>query len=72
MVNTNKRYEPEFKKQMVRLILKEGRTIISVNKKYNLEEGTVRGRIRQFEESCETNPETNETGKLYDENRFLK
>lgn len=32
MANTNKRYEPEFKKKMVRLVLEEGRTIASVNK----------------------------------------
>lgn len=60
MANTNKRYEPEFKKQMVRLVLEEGRTIASVNKEYNLGEGTVRSWIRQFEEECEK------------ENRFLK
>lgn len=49
MAKTNKRYELEFKKQMVRLILEEGRTIASVNKEYNLGEGTVRSWIRQFE-----------------------
>ena len=34
MAKTNKRYEPEFKKKMVRLVLEEGRTIASVNKEY--------------------------------------
>ena len=53
MANTNKRYEPEFKKKMVRLVLEEGRTIASVNKEYGLGEGTVRSWIRQFEEKCE-------------------
>ena len=72
MANTNKRYEPEFKKQMVRLVLEEGRTIASVNKEYHLGEGTVRSWIRQFEEECETNPETNEMGELYEENRRLR
>ena len=72
MANTNKRYEPEFKKQMVRFVLEEGRTIASVNKEYNLGEGTVRGWTRQFEEECEKNPETNEKGKLYEENRRLR
>ena len=60
MANTNKRYEPEFKKKMVRLVLEEGRTIASVNKEYGLGEGTVRSWIRQFEEECEKNPETKE------------
>ena len=41
------------KKKMVRLVLEEGRTIASVNKEYNLGEGTVRSWIRQFEEECE-------------------
>ena len=36
MANTSKRYEPEFKKKMVRLVLEEGRTIASVNKEYSL------------------------------------
>ena len=53
MAKTNKRYEPEFKKKMVRLVLEEGRTIASVNKEYGLGEGTVRSWIRQFEEKCE-------------------
>lgn len=53
MANTSKRYEPEFKKKMVRLVLEEGRTIASVNKEYNLGEGTVRSWSRQFEEEYE-------------------
>jgi transposase-like protein len=72
MASTNKRYEPEFKKQMVRLVLEEGRTIASVNKEYNLGEGTVRSWIRQFEEECEKNPETSEKRELYEENRRLR
>ena len=57
MANTNKRYEPEFKKKMVRLVL---------------EEGTVRSWIRQFEEECEKNPETKDTKDIYEENRRLR
>ena len=48
MANTNKRYEPKFKKKMVRLVLEEGQTIASVNKEYGLGEGTIRSWIRQF------------------------
>ena len=54
---------------MVRLVLEEGRTIASVNKEYNLGEGTVRSWIRQFEEECEKNPETKD---IYKENRRLR
>ena len=37
--NTRKRYEPEFKKEIVRLVLEEGRTIRSVNEKFSLGNG---------------------------------
>ena len=60
------------KKKMVRLVLEEGRTIASVNKEYNLGEGTVRSWIRQFEEECEKNPEIKETKDIYEENRRLR
>ena len=72
MANTNKRYEPEFKKKMVRLGLEEERTIASFNKEYGLGEGTVRSWIRQFEEECEKNPETKDTKDIYEENRRLR
>ena len=57
---------------MVWLVLEEGRTIASVNKEYNLGEGTVRSWIRQFEEECEKNPEIKETKDIYEENRRLR
>lgn len=57
---------------MVRLVLEEGRTIAGVNKEYNLGEGTVRSRIRQFEEECEKNLEIKETKDIYEENRRLR
>ena len=57
---------------MVRLVLEEGRTIASINKEYNLEEGTVRSWIRQFEEECEKNQEIKETKDIYEENRRLR
>lgn len=72
MGNTNKRYEPEFKKKIVKLVLEEGRTISSVNKEFNLGEGTVRSWIRQFDEECETNPDTQNMKGIYEENRKLR
>ncbi|MDE7308668.1 MAG: transposase [Lachnospiraceae bacterium] len=48
-------YEPEFKKKIVRLYLEEGRTIKSLNKEYQLGDGTVRKWVRAFREECETN-----------------
>ena len=43
---------------MVWLVLEEGRTIASVNKEYNLGEGTVQSWIRQFETDQELNEST--------------
>ena len=59
-------------KKMVRLVLEEGRTIASVNKEYNLGEGTVRSWSRKFEEEYEKNPEAKDTKDIYEENRRLR
>lgn len=72
MANTDKRYEPEFKRKIVRLVLEGGRTIASVNKEYSLGEGTVRSWIRRFDEECESSPETKEMKGVYEENRRLR
>ena len=70
--NTRNRYEAEFKKEMVRLVLEEGRTIRSVNEEFHLGEGTVREWIKQFRGECAKNPQTNDLAKLYEENRRLR
>lgn len=72
MAKSTKRYEPEFKQHVVRLVLEEGRTIASVNQEFQLGEGTVRSWIKQFQEECETNPELHATKDLYEENRKLR
>ena len=59
-------------KKMVRLVLEEGRTIASVNKEYNLGEGTVRSWSRQFEEEYEKNPEAKDPKDNNEENRRLR
>lgn len=41
MVNTNKKYEPKFKRKIARLYLESGRIIESINEKYHLGDGTV-------------------------------
>ncbi len=72
MAKVHKVYEPEFKEMIVRLVLDEGRTIKSVNKEYNLGEGTVRSWIKRFEEECASNPEKQDQKELYEENRLLR
>ena len=72
MGGTNKRYEPEFKKKIVQMVLEQDRTIRSINKEFNLGEGTVRSWIRQFNEECEINPDTHNMKDVYEENRKLR
>ena len=64
-------YEPEFKKKIVQLYLEQGRTIKSLNEEFQLGDGTVRKWVRAFREECETDPDLNDTKKLYEENRRL-
>lgn len=72
MAKVHKVYEPELKEMVIRLVLEEGRTISSVNKEYNLGEGTVRSWIKRFEEECASNPEKQDQKELYEENRLLR
>lgn len=70
--NTRNQYEAEFKKEMVHLLLEEGRTIQSVNEEFHLVEGTVREWIKQFRRECAENPQTNDLAKLYEESHKLR
>jgi len=72
MAKPNRNYESEFKSKIVRLVLEEGRTIPSINKEYNLGEGTVRNWIKRFQEECEKNPVVNDTKDAYEENKRLR
>lgn len=54
------------------LILEEGRAISNINKEFNPGEGTVRSWIRQFDEECEINPDTQNRKDVYEENRKLQ
>lgn len=65
-------YEPEFKKKIVQLYLEEGRTIKSLNEEFQLGDGTIRKWVRAFHEECETNPDLNNTKRLYEENLRLR
>ena len=65
-------YEPEFKKKIVQLYLEQGRTIKSLNEEFQLGDGTVRKWVRAFREECETDPDLNDTKKLYEENHRLR
>ena len=60
MANTNKKYEPEFKRKVACLYLEGGRTIESINKEYHLGDGTVRIWARKHQEECANSPSTKE------------
>ncbi len=72
MGNTNKRYEPEFKRKIVRLYLEGGRTIESINKEYHLGDGTLRMWVRRYQEECANNPTMQKEADILSENRRLK
>ena len=64
-------YEPEFKKQIVRLYL-AGRTVKSLNEEYQLCDGIVRKWVRTYQEECENSPELKEENENLEEIRRLK
>ena len=64
-------YEPEFKKQIVRLYL-EGRTVKSLNEEYQLCDGIVRKWVRAYQEECENNPELKNEKESLEEIRRLR
>lgn len=64
-------YEPEFKKQIVRLYL-EGRTVKSLNEEYQLCDGIVRKWVKAYREECENNPELKAEKEGYEEIRRLR
>lgn len=65
-------YNPEFKKEILRLRMEEGRTIKSLNEEFNLGDGTIRNWMQAFQEECETNPDAQNLNRLYEENRRLR
>ena len=54
----SQRYEPEFKKQIVRLHMEQGRTLISLQKEYNVSIAAISKWVRQFREECQNNQES--------------
>ncbi|WWR16124.1 transposase [Lachnospiraceae bacterium JLR.KK008] len=72
MANTNKKYEPEFKRKIARLYLEGGRTIESINKEYHLGDGTMRIWARKYQEECADSPTQKEELDTLAEIRRLK
>lgn len=83
---SSKRYDPQLKEKIIRLHLKDGRTIKSLTEEYHLGSGTIRFWLKKHREECKINPETEKQDAEYNEvkerrkqlaelekeNRFLK
>lgn len=54
----SQRYESEFKKQIVRLHMEQGRTLISLQKEYNVSKSAISKWVRQFREECQNNQDS--------------
>lgn len=74
-----KKYNKETKDEIIRLHLKEARTIKSLTKEYHLGTGTLQYWLRELRKECRNNPYLEETTlsleeskKLILENRELK
>ena len=46
-------YDPEFKKQIVRLHLEEGRTLVSLQKEYIVSKAAFSKWVKQFRDECQ-------------------
>ncbi|WP_128896757.1 transposase [Longirhabdus pacifica] len=83
-----KHYEKSFKEKLVLMHLKDGRTINSLTKEYQLGQGSLNLWIKQYRKECENQPSSHDsnnsalfdelaalrkkTEELEKENRFLK
>ena len=68
----SKQYEPEFKKKIVRLHLKEGRTLKGLAAEYGVSKASISIWVKQFREECQTNEEAKADYDYMKENLQLK
>ena len=71
MTNDSK-YTSEFKQEIIRLHLEEGRTIKSLTEEYHLGRGTLTYWLKQYREECENNKSTKEQSDSYAETLRLR
>ena len=65
-------YNNEFKKEIVKLHLEEGRTIRSLSEEYEISKASVSNWVRDYREECQENHETKQEYDLMTENRRLR
>ena len=67
-----KNFEPEFKKNIIRLHLEEGRTLSSLADEYGVSKASISIWARNYREECQTNQETKSEHDFMQENRRLR
>lgn len=72
MLQMSHHYEPEFKKRIVRLHLKEGRFIKSLAFEYGASHASISYWTKQFRTECQTNEEAQAYYDCMKENLKLK
>ncbi len=65
-------FEPEFKKNIVRLHIEEGRTLSSLADEYGVSKASISIWVRNYREECQTNQETKTEHSFMQENRRLR
>lgn len=72
MLQMSKHYETEFKKNIVRLHIEDGRSLKSLAAEYGVSHASISNWIRQFRNECQTNEEAQADYNYMKENLKLK
>ena len=72
MLQMNQHYEPEFKKNIVRLHLEEGRSLKGLAAEYGVSKASISNWTKQFREECQKNEEAQADYDFMKENLKLK
>ena len=72
MLQMSQYYEPEFKKEIVRLHLEEGSSLKGLAEEYGVSKASISNWTKQFREECQTNDEAQADYDYMKENDFLK
>ena len=72
MLQMSKHYEPEVKKRIVRLHMKDGRTLKSLAEEYGVSKASISIWVNQYRTECQTNEEAKADYDYMNENLKLK
>jgi len=69
---SNQRFDQDFKNEIIRLFLEEGRTKQSLADEYGVSKNTIDYWLKQYRKECEDNSEKKAQADSYAENKRLK